>query len=99
MSRTKFTPGPWELIPEFSEIRTVQPDDTSNYGNGTPICGIFDMSTNYERSSANARLIAQAPAMYDMLLLCETLIANFNDPNLNVIAHNIDDLLRKARGE
>lgn len=77
--QTKWTPGPWTQEREFNERGTVDiatgHTSVEIHANGTPI-GIW---IDYENSghSANSRLIAAAPAMYEALAECENWLSEY----------------------
>lgn len=54
------TPGPWRINPEYEEI-------ISSADGLADICEISDWPQFRDESTANARLIAAAPCLYDAL--------------------------------
>lgn len=86
MSETKFTKGPWE----FDKYRNLKAG-----GNDLKVEGVsIPCGHSSDEVEANMNLIAQAPAMYEMLakLLVEG--------GLGTARHRqIDKLLAKCRGE
>ena len=81
-----FTKGPWR-IEEFRDFTSIM----AGY---TEICYIDNDLSRY----ANARLIAAAPEMYELLKLLDNYLAikgGFNDR----MTTKISKLLKKVRGE
>ena len=86
MSKGKFTKGPWR-IDEFRDFILIM----AGY---SEICYMDDDLNRY----ANARLIAAAPEMYELLELLDNYLAikgGFNDR----MTRRISKLLKKMRGE
>ena len=89
MRKEKFTKGPWR-IEEFRDFFSIM----AGY---TEICYIDD-DLNCDKVRANARLIAAAPEMYELLELLDNYLAikgGFNDR----MTTKISKLLKKVRGE
>lgn len=86
MGRTDFTPGPWVVnaYRDFFQLTDAR---------GNEICYI-DEIYDYNECDANARLIAAAPAMHDML---EELATCGCIPNSHYVT-KIKDLLNKIKG-
>lgn len=88
----KFTPGPWF----FNEDKYKICDD-----NSVPVATVSlrfyddnDDTTDHETERANAHLIAVAPKMYAKLSELEAGLR----PTVPVLADDIAELLREARG-
>lgn len=96
MSKPKHTPGPWKFIGEVSEVRTVTPDPTSQYGNGTPIVSFSEWDLNSKEKQANARLIAAAPELLDALRAVRSSLPLTVDPTPLEI--QINAAIAKATG-
>lgn len=101
MAKEKFTPGPWYLDTEDLENQTIAAVKTPKDG-GDIIC---EMPAAYEfsmkRWPANARLIAAAPEMYEVL---EMVYREFYDTDNNTwfeinVLKQVQQTLAKARGE
>ena len=88
MSKGKFTKGPWR-IDEFRDFASIM----AGY---TEICYIDD-DLNCDKVRANARLIAAAPEMYELLVLLENYYAVRGESNS--VTKTISQVLKKARGE
>ena len=88
MSSGKFTKGPWR-IDEFRDFDSIM----AGY---TEICYIDD-DLNCDKVRANARLIAAAPEMYELLVLLENYYAVRGENNS--VTKTISQVLKKARGE
>ena len=89
MSRGKFTKGPWR-IDEFRDFASIM----AGY---TEICYIDD-DLNCDKVRANARLIAAAPEMYELLELLDNYLA-INGGLSDRMTTEIRKLMKKARGE
>lgn len=93
MAESKHTPGPWRTDAEVEHQGVLGPD-----GYMVADCAIFSMhkgAPTSERCTANARLIASAPGMADMIRdLLSLHEAHHNHP-LHAAARL---LLAKARG-
>ena len=65
MSKTKFTPGPWKVgnYTDFIEIHSDTPAGLKE------VCYMDDW-TDGDEALANARLIAKAPKMFNVLKKC-----------------------------
>ena len=64
------TPGPWNVVADYSTFLSIcgRPGQRIARVNGTPH-GEFDQSTRItDEASANARLIAKAPEMRDVII-------------------------------
>ena len=88
------TKGPWVYIPEIGEVRTAYADETSQYGNGTPI-----VSINPWEKPADARLIAAAPELLEIAKAYRNLLrtAAHTDGEIATFQH-IESVLLKATG-
>lgn len=107
MSEPKFTPGPWYVKPR-EEIKSMYGSSytrttilDSQDGGYSPRHVIAQIAHGNGQEEANARLIAAAPEMYElldrikgMLEFCK--LENSIDAETE---HEIDRLLKKARGE
>ena len=89
MSKGKFTKGPWR-IDEFRDFASIM----AGY---TEICYIDD-DLNCDKVRANARLIAAAPEMYELLELLDNYLA-INGGLNDRMTTEISKLLKKVRGE
>lgn len=73
MSDTPWTPGPWRVEEGTTLIwGGCDPDDETNWGFGRPLVDAYRPSFTHpnlsdEELDANARLIAQAPALAEAL--------------------------------
>lgn len=95
----KFKNGPWQVVKLDAESNCEYVSDC----HGTPICNLFFESNSvnypidwYVICEANARLIAAAPEMYEML---EGLAEGISNRLGSDYAGPILELLAKARGE
>lgn len=88
MSKEKFTKGPWR-IEEFRDFASIM----AGY---TEICYIDD-DLNCDKVRANARLIAAAPEMYELLALLDNYYAVRGESNS--VTKTISQVLKKVRGE
>ena len=72
MKNAKFTPGPWKVLHDDRGlwVGAEQPEDHTRFGIVTEV-GCTALAP---QASANARLIAQAPALYEAL---RALLAEF----------------------
>jgi hypothetical protein len=98
------TPGPWELGRIRAKIVAV-------YGpKGTQIADCDSISNLHEENIANARLIAQAPAMLEALEVVEGYLVAIDDENGNehmyecpgeesCILCQVRETIRKAKGD
>lgn len=89
MKKEKFTKGPWR-IEEFRDFASIM----AGY---TEICYIDD-DLNCDKVRANARLIAAAPEMYELLELLDNYLATNGGLN-DRMTTEIRKLMKKARGE
>lgn len=89
MSKGKFTKGPWR-IDEFRDFASIM----AGY---TEICYIDD-DLNCDKVRANARLIAAAPEMYELLELLDNYLA-INGGLNDRMTTEIRKLMKKVRGE
>ena len=88
MSKEKFTQLPWR-IEEFRDFISIM----AGY---SEICYI-DGDLNCDNVQANARLIAAAPEMYELLALLDNYYAVRGESNR--VTKTISQVLKKARGE
>ena len=89
MSKGKFTKWPWR-IDEFRDFASIM----AGY---TEICYIDD-DLNCDKVRANARLIAAAPEMYELLELLDNYLA-INGGLNDRMTTEIRKLMKKVRGE
>ncbi len=105
MSEAKFTKGEWCLsVGGKLDLEITTKERTEN--NTVPVC---ELDVNFigdigDVQKANANLIAQAPAMYELLTdLAALMIVLATEDNslveLGVVESDIQKLLAKARGE
>lgn len=105
MSKAKFTKGPWVLNKGMDDhclwgIDLVRHDNFGKYHHTEAISIVVQMSSEQVPNpelSANAYLIAQAPAMYELL----DRVSKFMpvDPEEADLINEIIDTLAKARGD
>ena len=88
MSEEKFTQLPWR-IEEFRDFISIM----AGY---SEICYI-DGDLNCDNVQANARLIAAAPEMYELLALLDNYYAVRGESNR--VTKTISQVLKKVRGE
>lgn len=88
MSKEKFTQLPWR-IEEFRDFISIM----AGY---SEICYI-DGDLNCDNVQANARLIAAAPEMYELLALLDNYYAVRGE--INRVTKTISQVLKKVRGE
>lgn len=88
MSKEKFTQLPWR-IEEFRDFISIM----AGY---SEICYI-DGDLNIDNVQANARLIAAAPEMYELLALLDNYYAVRGESNR--VTKTISQVLKKVRGE
>lgn len=88
MSKEKFTQLPWR-IEEFRDFISIM----AGY---SEICYI-DGDLNCDNVQANARLIAAAPEMYELLALLDNYYAVRGESNR--VTKTISQVLKKVRGE
>ncbi len=68
MSNEKFTPGPWEALTDFETFDIGTHNYMPETGGHPMICNVNGYKGfTYEQRKANARLIAAAPEMYEVL--------------------------------
>jgi hypothetical protein len=103
MSEAKFTKGPW--VKENKQVTggfLVRPSYwnrgvcTVTQRDSHPING---MGVSWERSEANAHLIAAAPEMYEMLDEISDGLLEAGGYGNCALAKRIETLLAKARGD
>ena len=91
MTNEKFTPGEWSVDIEHHGVRII------------PNIAWLGEKSSMERQEniANAHLIAAAPEMYEklktVLALCEGGL--LRKTRCDVLGNEIEELLKKARGE
>ena len=88
MSKEKFTQLPWR-IEEFRDFISIM----AGY---SEICYIYG-DLNCDNVQANARLIAAAPEMYELLALLDNYYAVRGESNR--VTKTISQVLKKVRGE
>ena len=91
MSEDKFTPGPWNAPDGGNLSGAVVAKD------GEMVCDPSGAGRYEDEMDANARLIAAAPEMYELLVLLENYYAVRGESNS--VTKTISQVLRKARGE
>lgn len=91
MSIDKFTSGPWSA-PDKGKLRgAVVAKD------GEMVCDPSGAGRYEDEMDANARLIAAAPEMYELLALLDNYYAVRGESNS--VTKKISQVLKKARGE
>lgn len=98
MSQTKFTPGPWRQIERDNKESEIPYAIEKEIGNAVlPIADVCFNPATKKEIKANARLIAVAPEMYNML---ERILSAASEGEINwTILRDAKNLLAKARGE
>jgi len=89
---SKHTKGPWVTQLESPNLVFIK-------AKGTPTWTVFDeciceIGRKSENKTANAKLIAAAPRMYDALLECEVLVDDY--PHVKRL---VKEAMAQARGE
>ncbi len=104
MSNTKHTPGDWKATAN-GEIRAIQD------GIEITIAAAYDLrhDDKGERQRANAALIAQAPAMYDLLVDAAFIMRKLNETHPFTLAAygdtigrfiaDANEVIKQAKGE
>lgn len=94
MIKLKHTPGPWAVM-AFSDFVDQTGAET--------ICKFFDRNeNNYRNKEANARLIATAPEMLDVLIseLSFMVKTTHNDSNIDLLKKsNVAKVIEKATSQ
>lgn len=91
MSEEKFTPPPWS-VPSKGNLRgAVVAKD------GQMVCDPSGAGRHEDEAEANARLIAAAPEMYELLALLDNYYAVRGESNR--VTKTISQVLKKVRGE
>jgi len=72
---TTFTPGPWKLnhfewIGNQRELSISQAEGAPYTNESSDVCNINQQAVSQKTMMANARLIASAPEMHDLLIQC-----------------------------
>lgn len=112
MDKTKHTPGPWVAYGLESRSPYVCADDGKKWDN-PEICNLFNDVTPVDsvsgqwleplpNAAANARLIAAAPDMLDLLyhaLPCVEESEEFDKPTRPKLSAQIRALIKKIEGE
>ena len=100
----KHTPGPWEAkvcINKHGGWRS--PSQEVNIGNGNSLIATYN--TDYmeypsdEENEANARLIAKAPEMYELLKQATSYVENSNISGCHALNGDIINLLMEIDNE
>jgi hypothetical protein len=81
MSADKFTSGPWKVQPRSNNMIDITHSDSGPGRITLALCRVQSRQSWVEESTANARLIAAAPALYEALksmLAIHTKSAGFN---------------------
>lgn len=103
MSEPKFTPGPWYSVSKQIRHAEPEPDLPKNtLPNGAVCCcyGAADWPEAQDEAEANIRLISAAPEMYAKLKeLADVLRFGGMRCTNRTMAQEIEDILKKARGE
>ena len=96
--KEKFTPGPWEIqqLPD-GEWTIKRPGKEALLSQIAWTCIPGQATFHEEEILANARLIAAAPEMLDILKWCKVAIEE-DDPDHHMIA-TIKNIINKAIGE
>lgn len=102
MNKAKFTPGPWKVIPaDGDNCRiAISAKGAEKYSSRGPVALV---GKRHKNAMANAALIAAAPDMFSMLQSilddCEICTACSHYPGDITPRQQIEDVLKKARGE
>lgn len=100
---SKHTPGPWfvrtrerngEVLDCF-----VSAKDVNGFAYDAEIMGEDEYRDDIERKLADARLIAAAPELLNMLIKSADFIQPYNSDEAQELLSNIDALLAKATGD
>lgn len=99
MSKTPWTPGPWEVLPLQDGRRAIYTDAESGF-----IGDVFGWEEDDpEQAEANARLIAASPTMAEVLAdlrrLCSDTPAVERNPRFVEINQRVLQLLARIRGD
>ena len=91
MSEDKFAPGPWSAPDKGKLIGAVVAKD------GEIVCDPSGAGRYEDEAEANARLIAAATEMYELLALLDNYYAVRGESNR--VTKTISQVLKKVRGE
>jgi hypothetical protein len=87
---SSFTPGPWNI---FQSIGLEVEAD------GIPICEIWQRGDE-EQEQANARLIAAAPDLLEVLLACDEAMGYMSEYDIPItLPEKVKAAIRKATAE
>lgn len=103
----QYTPGPWKVDGESgnpSEAETIVAADGSRVIAWT--CNTFDENADdgygaeviTAEDRANARLIALAPQMYDIICECAACWNKYNDSEAPTLSEAMDRIINKVTG-
>lgn len=104
--KPKFTPGPWRI--KRGELRTKQDGDWASdlfagKGESTECVAVVVQASSREAeiSRHNARLIAAAPELYEMVVIYRKLLSDTidDDPGGYAEWRAVNNLLKKIKGE
>ena len=101
MIEPKFTKGEWSIVDSTGQSLSVWASESECI---TTIKYDFWDEKYQDELKANAHLIASAPAMYAMISDIEKSIINCKNEieladDITNLCHDIDQLLKKSRGE
>ena len=91
MKEPKFTPGPWH---DYQYMLASAIEDA----NARKICDMSESDFSLDEDEANARLIAVAPDMYELLRQVVDIMDDSEDCG-EIPVDRINAVLRKVRGE
>jgi len=86
MSEFKGTPGKWGVYGTDNCI-FIENDNAEH------ICAINSVNISLQEAKSNAKLIATAPEMLEML---EDILEAFKENNFEISAHEIEELIKKV---
>lgn len=93
MSAAKHTPGPWEFATRPDSGGVSRPVVTHGMD---LICAVSRRDGNDAESESNARLIAAAPELLEVMTKCEALLASITSISTDLAPFR-DSVLRQAR--
>lgn len=90
---SKFTPGPW--VAHISKVDEITGNDVMLIRSERPMRGIVGIEIEREEDEANARLIATAPEMFE--LLCD--ILGHQSKLSPELQHELKRIIARAEGK
>lgn len=96
---TKHTPGPWKIMPIHADDYRSTVMAGGEYGQYVATVNLRQTDMTRTEQEANARLIAESPAMYDACISVHDIINSYSHmPAIKIACEKLQAVINRIEG-